>query len=160
MLWAWCNNNTHTYQYALLSTSSLIRSDYSPGGRANKTYLRGCKSESTLLPYPPNQNVKKVLQRQRRLGLAGCVAEMALTCTTALDSTYHCGVNKCYLHGCRVNCPLAIRLPVEQELIYAVTRYISTCYKPYSPGRRLFSFSFYCLLQNNSLHSQTTFRCG
>ena len=31
----------------------------------------------------------------------------------ALQSAYHCWVNKCYLNGCRVNCPLSTRLPVE-----------------------------------------------
>ena len=46
-------------------------------------------------------------------------------CTIALRSSYHCLVNKCYLHGCRVNGPLPTRLPGEQMLIYPV----STCYK-------------------------------
>ena len=42
---------------------------------------------------------------------------MKLTCTIALQST-HCRMNKCYLHGCRVNRPLSTRPPCEQVLIY------------------------------------------
>ena len=34
-------------------------------------------------------------------------------CTFALQSTYHCRLNKCYLHGSRVSCSLSTRLPVN-----------------------------------------------
>ena len=66
----------------------------------------------------PNQTIKKAFQRQRRRGLPGCLIDMKLTFTNALQSTYHCRGNKCYLHGCRVNYLLSTRLPIEQVLIY------------------------------------------
>ena len=44
------------------------------------------------------------------------MVDIKLTYTIALQSTYHCRVNKCYLHGCRVNCTLSNRLPGEQVL--------------------------------------------
>ena len=83
--------------------------------------------------------LKNAFQRQRRLGLLDCLADMKLTRTIALQSTYHCRVNKCYLHGYRVNCPLSTRLPGEQVLIYPAAVYN----KPYSPGRRVSSLSLY-----------------
>ena len=60
-----------------------------------------------------SESKKRLFQRQRRLGLPGCLVDMKLTCTTALQSVYHCLVNDCYLHGCRVNCLLPTRLPDE-----------------------------------------------
>ena len=66
----------------------------------------------------PNQNIKKAFQRQRRFGLASCPVDMKLTCTIAFQATYHCRVNICYLHGCRVNCLLSPQLPGEQVFIH------------------------------------------
>ena len=63
-----------------------------------------------------SENEKKSFQGQRRLGLPGCLVGMNLTRAIALQSTYHCRVNNCYLHGCRVHCPLSARLPGEQVL--------------------------------------------
>ena len=68
---------------------------------------------SKNLIYPaanlPDQKVKRAFQCQRRLGLAGCLFDVKMTCTIAFQSTYH---------GCRVNGPLFTRLPGEQVLIY------------------------------------------
>ena len=64
---------------------------------------------------------------------------MKLTCTTALQSTYHCRMNKCYLHGCLVNCSISIRLPVAQVFIYPAAVYN----KPYSSGRRANSLGLF-----------------
>ena len=48
----------------------------------------------------------------------GCLVDVKLTCTIALQSTYHCRVNGCYLHGCRVYCTLSTRLSGRRVLIY------------------------------------------
>ena len=49
----------------------------------------------------------------------GCLVDMKLTYTIALQSVYHCRVNKCYLLGFGVNCTLYTRLLDEQVLIYS-----------------------------------------
>ena len=47
-----------------------------------------------------------------------CLADIKLTCTTALQSAYHCWVNYCYLHSCYVNFTLSTQLSCEQVHIY------------------------------------------
>ena len=65
-----------------------------------------------------SENKTKALECQGRLRLPGCLVDMKLTYTIiALQSVYHCRVNKC-LPGCRVNCPLSTQMPGEQVLIY------------------------------------------
>ena len=44
-----------------------------PGGRLDKSYLPGCQSEPSLTA---KSEIKKAIQRQRRLGLPGCVVDM------------------------------------------------------------------------------------
>ena len=59
--------------------------------------------------------------RFNKTHLPGCLSELSLT-VSAFQSTYHCRANKCYLYGCRVNCPLSTRLPSERVLIYPAAR--------------------------------------
>ena len=108
-----------------------IRSGYSPCGRFNKSLFTRLLTRnfsdvekafvflfSDLGPIIAKSGNEKAFQRQRRLGLPGCLVDMKLTSTIALQSTYYCLINKWYLHGCRVNCPLSTRLLGEQMLIY------------------------------------------
>ena len=56
-----------------------------------------------------------------------CLSDMKLTRAITLQSTYHCRVINCYLHGCRTR--LSTRLPGEQVLIFPAAGYIGICYK-------------------------------
>ena len=92
---------------------------------------------AALTAKPEN---KKAFQRQQRqLGFPGCLVDMKLTCTIALQTAYHCRMNKIYLHGCRVNCSLCTRLPGKELLIYPAAVYN----QPYSSGRRISSLGLF-----------------
>ena len=71
---------------------------------------------SDLAALTAKSENKKGFSTPRRLGLPGCVVDMKLTCTIALQSTYHCRVNKMlwiahYPADCRVNSCLFTRQP-------------------------------------------------
>ena len=114
-------------------SQNQVRSGYSPGGRVNKTFTRLLTRPLSDVEKPflvsdlaalTAKSENKAFQRQRRLGLPGCLVDTMLTCAIALDSAYHCRVNKCYLHGCLVG---------EQVLIYPAAVYN----KPFSSDRRV-----------------------
>ena len=118
-------------------TMHVLRCGYSPSSRVNKTYLSGCSSEPSLTLKSffyfliwrlqlPNQKIKKAFQRHRRLGLPRLPGWHEVDMYNCTSVSYHCGVNKCYLHSCQVNFPLSMRLPGEQvgiqALIYLTAR--------------------------------------
>ena len=76
--------------------------------------------------------------------------DMKLTCTAALQSAYHCRVNKCYLHVCRVNCQLIIRLPGDQVLIYPAAGPIGTCCKLIHLAAGSIVSAFYFMIKRNN----------
>ena len=108
-LYAFRLSNQNGYSPAAVSIKLIY-----PAANPNLLGLKSLYLFSDLAALTAkSENIEKAFQRQRRLGLLGCLVDMELTCTIALQLTYHCRVKNCYLHGCRVKCPLSSRLPGE-----------------------------------------------